>query len=167
MKKCKVCDTEISNRRVYCSDKCKEKFRYDTNLLRKRCKICDRKFIGKKGESVCSKECSLKAQRKYEKTCPICNKTFNSRGNGIYCSEVCYRVANDKAKGLEVSTCEVCKISYKKLKTSKSCTCSDVCSSNLFLTYINNVNQAVFGTKDPDIIKKFLSDKRGMNEQQD
>lgn len=160
MKKCRVCGVEIAPNRVYCSNKCKEKYRYDTNLIRKRCSVCNRKFIGKKGESVCSNECSKIAQRKYKKTCPICQKIFDARGNGIYCSDICYRTANDKKKGLTISSCEVCKKSFRKRITSDELTCSDTCSSELFSYLIKTINQNIFGTDDPQIISDIISHMR-------
>lgn len=166
MKLCKMCGSEISNNRIYCSDKCKEKHRYLNTIYEKKCIVCSKEFKGTKGKVVCSSECSLKAQRKNTKVCPICHSEFDSRGNGIYCSEICYRTANNPTKGLMVSTCEVCGITFKTLKTAPELTCSDICSTKLFSTYINRANKEVFGTTDKNKIRKNILIRRELVEKQ-
>lgn len=164
MNLCKVCGVEIGNNRVFCSNKCKEKYRYDNTIYKKKCSACGKEFEGTKGMVVCSHKCSLKAQRKNIKVCPICHSEFNSRGNGIYCSEICYRTANNPTKGLMVTTCEVCGITFKTLKTAPESTCSDLCSTKLFSTYINRANKEVFGTIDKSKIRKKLVTRRELGE---
>lgn len=154
---CKVCGVEISNNRIYCSDSCKEKHRYINTIYKKKCSVCGKEFQSTKGKSVCSPECSLKAQRNSIKVCPICHSEFVSRGNGVYCSEICYRTANNPNKGLMVATCEVCGVDFKILKTSPRPTCSDLCSTKLFSTYIDRANKEVFGNTDKNKIKKIIT----------
>lgn len=164
---CKVCEVEISNNRVFCSNKCKEKHRYYNTIYKKKCSICGKDFEATKGKVVCSPECSLKAQRKNTKLCPICHSEFNSRGNGVYCSEICYRTANNPTKGFMVSTCEVCGATFKTLKTTPELTCSDICSTKLFSTYINRANKEVFGTTDKSKIRKNIVTRRDLGEKQE
>ncbi len=164
MNKCRVCGVEIPDRKTYCSSKCKEKHRYDNTLYEKICDVCGKKFVGKKGMTKCSEECSLKSQRKHEKECPMCKTKFNSRGNGIYCSEVCYRTANSATKGLMVTSCEVCSNSFRTPITSPELVCSDICSSKLFQTYIDKANQEVFGTTNLREIKAKIKQRSNTNE---
>lgn len=164
MKKCKVCNTIIDNNKLYCSNKCKEKSRYANKTYLKRCEICGKEFIGKKGKSKCSSECSLKSERKYVKTCPMCKKEFNSRGNGIYCSKLCYRTANNPTKGLMITSCEVCGSGFKTPKHVPSLVCSDICSSKLFNTCIHKSYEKIFGTTNIRTIKNLLKTRRDENE---
>lgn len=156
MNNCKMCGTIIHNRRIYCSNKCKQKYKYENTLYKKNCSICGKEFIGKRGKVVCSHECSIKAQRTIIKVCPMCKSEFNSRGNGVYCSEICYRTANNPTKGLMVAICEVCNSTFKTSKNAPELTCSDLCSTKLFSTYINRANKEVFGTTDINQIRKKL-----------
>lgn len=156
MKKCLVCEKEILNNRVYCSNSCKEKYRYKNTTYNKNCIICGKEICVTKGTSVCSKECYLKSQRNKVKTCPVCKSEFNSRGNGVYCSNMCYRIANNPKRGLKISNCEVCGGTFRSLKGYEELTCSDKCSSNLFYTYINRTNKCVFGTTNKRKIKNHL-----------
>lgn len=167
MNNCKVCGTIIHNNRIYCSDKCKEKHRYSNTIFKKKCSVCGKEFEGAKGKVVCSSDCSLKAQRKNIKICPICQSEFNSRGNGVYCSEICYRTANNPTKGLMVTSCEVCNTTFKTLKTNPEVTCSDLCSTKLFATYINRANKEVFGTIDKSKIRKNIAIRRKLGEKKE
>lgn len=160
MNKCKVCGVEINPRKIYCSNSCKERYRYENTLISKTCIVCGKEFFGKKGKTVCSSECSVRSQRNTVKTCPVCNKSFDARGNGIYCSNVCYRTANSSTKGLIVTDCEVCGNSYKSLITKPTLTCGDICSSMLFPTYINRINKEVFGTTNTKLIRKEIKKRR-------
>lgn len=164
MNNCKVCGTIIHNNRIYCSNKCKEKHRYSNTIYKKKCSICGKEFEGAKGKVVCSPECSLKAQRINTKVCPICQSEFKSRGNGVYCSDICYRTANNPSKGLMVTSCEVCEVTFKTLKTAPESTCSDLCSTKLFSTYINRANKEVFGTTDKNQIRKKIATRRELRE---
>lgn len=164
MNKCRVCDKEIANNRVYCSDSCKEKYRYDHKLYSKLCIICGKPFEAKKGMVVCSPECSLMAQRKHKKICPMCGKQFNSRGNGVYCSEECYRTANSSTKGLTIRECEVCGNKFRARIDSQDLTCSIECGSKLFSTFINRSYTAIFGTTDIKSIKSIMKQKENSSE---
>lgn len=156
MKKCRVCSKEISNNRKYCSNSCKEKHRYNSTIYIKECSVCGEEFPATKGMSTCSPECSLKSQHRYEKVCVVCKNTFLARGNGLYCSDMCYRTANSSTKGLMVTSCEVCNKQFRTLKSNPEATCSDLCSSKLFSTYINRVHTEVFGTSDASRIKSII-----------
>lgn len=160
MGNCKICGAIIHNKRIYCSNKCKEKRRYNDTIYIKNCSVCGEEFPATKGMTVCSPECSLKAQRKYIKTCPMCKKEFNSRGNGTYCSEVCYRTANSKTKGLTVARCEVCSTDFRTSIVDPDLTCSDICDSNLFKVYIDANNIEVFGTSSTKEIRKIIKARR-------
>lgn len=164
MNKCKKCGVDISSNRVFCSDKCKDRYRYYNTIYIKTCSVCNEEFPATKGMTVCSPECSLKAQRKNIKICPICQSEFDSRGNGVYCSDICYRTANNPTKGLMVSTCEVCNTTFKTLKTNPDMVCSDLCSTKLFSTYINRANKEVFGTADKSKIRKIIETRRELSE---
>lgn len=160
--KCLYCQIPIPENRKYCSDLCKERYRYENTIKEKKCSICGKTFKGSIGTKCCSDKCKLKAQKIYKKVCPICNKKFKARGNGIYCSQSCYRLANSSTKGLTMATCEVCNAQFKTLKTDLAVTsvCSDKCSTNLFSTYINRANLEVFGTTNKEEIIEIFEKRR-------
>lgn len=160
MKECKQCKVQISDNKKYCSDKCKEKYKYDTTPYIKNCSVCKNVFLGKKGTKTCSPECKLKSQKLYKKVCLVCKNKFNARGNGLYCSDVCYRTANSTTKGLIVLRCEVCHNNFQTLRTSSDVVCSDKCGSKLFSTYIVKANREVFGTSNKVEIRRMVSEGR-------
>lgn len=157
---CLQCNAPISPNRKYCSDLCKERYRYAHTIKKKKCIVCKKEFEGSIGTKCCSEKCKLKAQKKYKKICPVCGTKFKARGNGIYCSDVCYRTANSTTKGLIIATCDVCHNKFQTLKSNPEATCSDKCSSRLFSTYISNINREIFGTTNKAHIQQYISERR-------
>lgn len=128
--KCKYCGAEITSKKSFCSQICKNKFHYNKKQIKK-CLICNKEFLSNKGKKFCSKECSLISQRNRVKKCATCNEEFFSRGNGVYCSNECYRIANSKYSSLEIRKCFVCGKNYRIKKNIESEVCSDKCLNDL------------------------------------
>lgn len=155
--KCLICGKKlVGKQKNYCSNSCKNKYIYENKIYKKKCKVCRRFFLGKRGTNCCSSKCAAEAQRIHSKVCPICSKKFKARGNGIYCSDICYRTANSETKGLIVSYCRVCGQSFKTRKDNPVAVCGEECGSKLFSTYIKETLLDVFGTEDKNIIKHFF-----------
>lgn len=155
--KCIQCGKRLTGRQQnYCSVSCKKKYKYKIKTQQKKCKVCGKFFVGKSGESCCSSECVVKAQKIHTKVCPMCSKKFKGRGNGVYCSTICYRTANSETKGLMVSYCRVCGQSFRTRKDNPVVVCGEECSSKLFSTYIKETLLNVFGTEDKETIRKYF-----------
>lgn len=104
---CLACKKEFeptAQHRVYCSDECEEKARYD--FPPKVCPICHETFYANHGQrKYCSDACYTEAARRrnivYQRelhkvhkqrfriTCPVCGEKFYGSRGRKYCSEKC------------------------------------------------------------------------------
>lgn len=101
------------NRGLFCSKKCKEKYKRNERLVKRTCKGCGKEFevlqckINRGRGLYCSFECFKKRPTtKIERTCKRCGKSFEviqytikRRRTGEYCSVECASYRNHLWKG--------------------------------------------------------------------
>ena len=142
-KKCLICGSIIGKNKKFCSHTCKKKYHYNKNLIKKKCKICGKDFLGKKSESCCSKKCFIESHKTETKKCLICKSEFTGSSVTRYCSKECYKVANSKKTKIETRTCIVCNKSFFTFKSKEQLVCSDICEANLFSVLVERIYNQV------------------------
>ncbi len=93
----------LTEKRIYCSDKCRPKKNYyiKKKELRKICMTCKEIFITRHSRKIfCSDKCRKSyyyVEKIYFKTCIECDKQFKTRKSfQFYCNQFCYNKAKNK-----------------------------------------------------------------------
>lgn len=134
MTKCPTCGTSFERKhknKVYCSDSCKRKRKYN-------CSNCGKEVYRNKHNrkhTYCSMKCSsVHSGRTLKRTCKECSETFTAKksavsyGWGNYCSVDCH---NKSMKKVVIKTCNHCgkKYEYSNGSPGKKY-CSKKCSDS-------------------------------------
>lgn len=149
IKYCKICNSIINHKRIFCSIKCFNFYQKNLNL--KICNWCNKKFNRKEGfRNFCSVECKEKYKNnKYTKICYFCKNKFVTYDQK-YCSVKCRN--NGLKKEIPVKYCKLCGNKFQN-KQKKVKFCSHHCSVVYYLKFGNRISI-------PEIkLRKILFDK--------